>query len=219
MKKIGVLALFALFISATAATGVMATYSQNYEGEQKDFMQKKIINNKENEKTLIENPTMFQARLQTVISKIETKPLDFIGLLDLLEWLFENSDYKIITFLLSNLFNTNRLRNREIVLSMGWNYNFNPLKKNEIKMVKPLALWGYVDTPELTKMPSMTVLISGDPLKIETISGRQIGFMYRFRGFYGHIPKQFPQQSMTYMIGTAENAAALEIPGRSILNR
>ena len=98
------------------------------------------------------------------------------------------------------------------MISAGWNYDVNPLKKTEVKVVKPLSLWKYADTSEKMNIPSITVLISGDPMKVETLVGNQFGFMYRFRGIYGHIPQQFPKQSLTYMIGTAQNAAAIELP-------
>ena len=158
----------------------------------------------------------FQNKIQLLLLDLNTQQNDNDGLREILEklldWLINKSDNTLISVLLSKLLNLDRLKNKEIVISVGWNYDINPLKKTEVKIVKPLSLWKYADTSEQMSMPSVTVLISSDPMKVETVVGNQLGFMYRFRGIYGHIPQQFPEQSFTYMIGTAQNAAALELP-------
>ncbi|MBS3749808.1 MAG: hypothetical protein KGY67_08955, partial [Candidatus Thermoplasmatota archaeon] len=158
----------------------------------------------------------FQNKIQSLLLNLNTQQNDNDGLREILEklldWLINKSDNTLISVLLSKLLNLDRLKNKEIVISVGWNYDINPLKKTEVKIVKPLSIWKYADTSEKMSMPSVTVLISSDPMKVETVVGNQLGFMYRFRGIYGHIPQQFPEQSFTYMIGTAQNAAALELP-------
>ncbi|HMA83172.1 MAG TPA: hypothetical protein VKP59_02985 [Candidatus Thermoplasmatota archaeon] len=213
-KKTIVLGIFALFLGMTLAPTLSAAH--RHEAEKKEQMKYTTLVDYQNfqvdDKNDIES---FQNKIQSFLLNLNTRQNDD-GLKEILEklldWLINKSDNPLISVLLSKLLNLERLKNKEIVISAGWGYDINPLKKTEVKIVKPLSLWKYTDTSEKMSMPSVTVLISGDPMKVETVVGNQLGFMYRFRGIYGHIPQQFPEQSFTYMIGTTQNAAALELP-------
>ena len=214
-KKTIVLGIFALFLGMTLAPSLSASYQQETKNKEQtsyasilDYQDFKVDENRDTDS--------FQNKLQSFLLDLNNQQADKDGigeiLKKLLNWLVNKSDNPLISILLSRLLNLERLQNREIVISAGWNYDFNPLKKTEFEMIKPLSLWKYADTSEKMNIPSITVLISGDPMTVETVVGNQFGFMYRFRGIYGNIPQQFPEQSFTYMIGTAQNAAALELP-------
>ncbi|MBS3801216.1 MAG: hypothetical protein KGY65_00530 [Candidatus Thermoplasmatota archaeon] len=210
-----VLGIVALFLGMMLAPTLSAAH--RHETKEKEQMKYTTLVDHQNfqvdDKSDIES---FQNKIQSLLLNLNTQQNDNDGLREILEklldWLINKSDNTLISVLLSKLLNLDRLKNKEIVISVGWNYDINPLKKTEVKIVKPLSIWKYADTSEKMSMPSVTVLISSDPMKVETVVGNQLGFMYRFRGIYGHIPQQFPEQSFTYMIGTAQNAAALELP-------
>jgi hypothetical protein len=210
-KKTIVIGILALLFGMTLGPTISST-STSGENKQTTVTETNLFRNYQQDETILENYGLFQNNFQSFISEIRVQENNFMDLEDLLDWLRNRSEYPILTFLLSRMMNTEKLQNRDIVLSMGWTYDFNPLKKTEVKIVKPVSLWMYKEKSEKISVPSMTVLISADPVSIETIAGNQIGFMFGFRGIYGHIPQQFPKQSMTYMMGTAQNVAALELP-------
>lgn len=206
-KKTIVLGIFALFVGMTLAPSLSATEEQTVKQEK--------INPSLLDKRMTE-PETFQNEFQSFLLNIQENQNDYQGLKEILEkllnWLANKSDNPLVSILLSKLLNLEKLKDRDIVIGAGWNYDLNPLKKTDIQMIKPLSIWRYADTSEKMSIPSVTVLISGEPLAVETVVGNQLGFMYRFRGVYSHIPQQFPGQSFTFMMGTAQNAAALELP-------
>lgn len=210
-KKTIAIGILTLLFGMTLGPSISST-STTVENEKTTVAETNVFKNQKQDETILENYGLFQNNLQSFIFDIKDQETNLKDIKDLFEWLRNKSDYPILTFLLSRIMNVEKLQNRDIILSVGWNYDFNPLKKSEVEMIKPFSLWMYKDNSEKLNIPSMTVLISADPLSIETVEGNQVGFMFRFRGIYGHMPQQFPEKSMTYMIGTAQNAAALEIP-------
>lgn len=210
-KKTIAIGILTILFGMTLGPSI-SSLSTSVETDKTTVAETNLFKNYQQDETILENYGLFQNNLQSFISEMRDQENNFKNLKDLLDWLRNKSEYPILTFILSRMMNTEKLQNRDIALSMGWTYDFNPLKKTEVKIVKPVSLWMYKDKSEKLNIPSMTVLISADPVSIETVAGNQVGFMFGFRGIYGHIPQQFPKQSMTYMIGTAQNVAALEIP-------
>jgi hypothetical protein len=215
-KKTIVLGIFTLFLGMMLAPNLLAAEEHIIKQEEKTWSDPITNRQQPNVETMISEPETFQTEIQSFLSSIESNQNDYNGLKEILEkllnWLINKSDNPLVSILLSKLLNLEKLQDREIVISVGWNYDLNPLKKTDIQMIKPLSIWKYADTSEKMNIPSVTILISGEPLAVETVMGNQLGFMYRFRGIYGHIPQQFPDQSFSYTIGTAQNAAALELP-------
>ena len=209
-KKTVVIGILALLFGMTLAPNMTATTDQEVANAQNtdDNIIKSTEENNQEES--------FRTNLQSLISEINLRKDRFDGLKDLINWILNKSDYPLLASLFSRLMNTERLQGRDIIISAGWNYNMNPLKKTEFKVIKPIAVWKLRENSEMMKMPSTTILISSDPVKIETVMGNQLGFMFRFRGVYGYFPQQFPKQSFAYMIGTAKNAAAFELPSMNL---
>jgi hypothetical protein len=211
-KKTIVIGILTLLFGMTLGPSISAASQQNERNDTTLVAQSNLNNGKLLEKMIFENYGLFQRDIQSFISDLKDPENNFKDLDDILDWLRNKSEYPLLTLLFTKMLNLDRLENRDIILSFGWSYDFNPMKKTDVKFLKPLSIWMYKETAEKLNVPSMTVLISGDPVAIETISGNQLGFMFRFRGIYGHIPRQFPQESFTYLIGSAQKAAAIEMP-------
>lgn len=206
-KKTIAVGIFVLFVGMTLMPTISAINQKN------ETIGTQISANTDIfDEVTIENPEEFQSEMQLLLSDLTMEKNNFDNLRDLLNWLLNKSDFPVLSYLLSQLINTERLQDRELILSLGWDYDLNPLKKNQFKIMKPLKFWLFTESSNLINLPSTTIVISSNPFNIQRVMGNQIGFVYRFRGLYGHMPQQFPKQSFTYMIGTAKGAAAFELP-------
>lgn len=159
-----------------------------------------------------ENSALTSEEVSRFISRLSTEKQDVDTISDLIEWLLNKSEYPFLSFLISQILSMDRLQDRDIIISFGWHYTLNPFKESEIDFVRPLTIWRHTTDSTLFTIPSTTILISKDPFNIETVFGNQLGVMFRFRGIYGINPEQRPQQSLTYMIGTVQNAWVVELP-------
>jgi hypothetical protein len=213
MKKTLVIGIGILFLAVTMMPAFSAiqqnTSKKNQESE---YIQKPESQTDQLNQIIYRDTDTMQNELFRFTSMISTAGQDMDTIRDLINWLLNKSDYPLLSFLLSQLMNMERLQDRDIIVSAGWNYDINPLKRKEMDFLRPLTLWQYTDTSDMFQMPSTTILISSDPLKIETVFGTQLGYMFRFRGIYGHNPQKLPEKSFTYMIGTVQNAGVLELP-------
>lgn len=158
--------------------------------------------------TLISAITQFIYFLQTNPDKEE--------IIDVLSTGGFYNDHPILSKLLSYLFSTKLLGNRKLVASLGWGYCFNPFKEIKTGIIKPIAFWHYTGSSTDIPFPSTTAIIDLNPFEIKTLTGFQFGFMLRFHGFYIHIPRPLPQQSMTFFIGTARHAGGFALPDFSL---
>lgn len=212
-KKTIVLGTIALFLGMTLAPGISAIPPEENEKTNKLRQMDTLI--KEEKQTIepiqTESNNIF-SNLKTLISDLKTEQPDFDNIRELINWLINRTDAPVITYLLSELMDSQRLEGREIILSFGWNYDINPFKKNQFKILKPLTLWRYSEQSDMMNIPSTTIIISRNPVAIENVMGNQIGLMYRFRGVFGHVPDQLPQKSITYMVGSAKAVTAIELP-------
>jgi hypothetical protein len=118
--------------------------------------------------------------------------------------------------LISYILQGELLKNKDIVISQGFNYNINPFKTISTDFMKPIVFWRYMESSEMFMTPCSTTIINFDPLEFKTLIGAQMGLLLRFRGIYIHIPKQMPEQSFTFFIGFARYAGGFELPSLSI---
>lgn len=213
MKKTLVMGIGILFLAVTMMPAFSAFQQNTSEKTQEsEYIKKPVSQTDQLNQIIYRNTDTMQNELFRFTSLISTAKQDMDTIRDLINWLLNKSGYPLLSFLLSQLLDMERLQDRDIIISAGWNYDINPLKRKEMDFIRPLTIWRYTDASEMFQMPSTTILISSDPLKIETVFGTQLGYMFRFRGIYGHNPQKLPEKSLTYMIGTVQNAGLIELP-------
>lgn len=215
-KKIIVLGILTLFLTMSLAPSISAERKEK-EKTNNQLNSVKEVYREEKQVITASHTTLDEVTdLQILLADLTAEQRSFDNIKELINWFVNQSDSTLISYLISQLMDTQRLTEREIILSFGWNIDINPLKKDQFKIMKPLLLWKFMDGSDLMNIPSTTVLISKDPVTVERIVGNQIGFMYRFRGIYGHVTNQLPEKSFTYMIGSAKGVTAIELPNMNL---
>lgn len=214
LKKTMVIGISILFFVTTTIPALSAVQEHSNEKDQEISISElpSIKQNSRVNQTISKNTGLVPEDLSRFISRLSTEGQDLDTIRDLIEWLLNKSEYPFLSFLISQIFQMNRLQDRYVIISFGWNYNLNPFKQSELELIRPLTIWQYTTDSTMFTIPSTTILISGDPFNIETVFGNQLGMMFRFRGIFGRNPEQRPQQSLTYMIGTVQNAWVVELP-------
>lgn len=207
MKKTVVLGIVFLFLIMMLVPSLTANQQQKMIREEKTSFSQDHL-----EHLMHNAPQKIQNDLVSIIGALLREKNNFEDLQDIIDWLKNRADNPFISVILSRLLNLDRFKGKDLILSAGWNYDLNPFKKVNIKIMKPLTLWMYTDASNEAKFSSMSIVISMDPFNIEQVFGNQFGYMVRFRGFYGHMPQQYPKKSFTYMIGMAQNVLAVELP-------
>lgn len=218
MNKIIAIGIFALMLSLTAIPQLNAANNQqNLKKPIKPIYSKNEIDRQDQKiQPLTINHNIFQQDIENIMSNLNTKNFDFDNLEELLNWLLNKSNYPILSAFFSQMLKIDRFKGRDIIISYGWNYNLNPLKQPETEIVQLIDLWGYRESSKMMGISSTTILISSDPFNMDIVTGRQLGFIFRFRGISGCIPQQYPELSFTYRIGTVKHAAALDLPATTM---
>ncbi len=214
-KKGMILGIIALFMSVSMAPALTAVPKTT---EQKDTIAIEIASVASDGSQQIETLDLTEdeaANLQlslTSLLELIRSIKDKDSLLDFLQLFFNGNEYPILSKIITNLFNSQLLENRQIVVSEGWNYDLNPFKKTETDVMKPLTVWRYCESAEKLPIPSSTSIIRFNPMETQTYTGSQLGILVRFKGIYVHIPQKLPEQSFTFFIGFARHAGAFEFP-------
>ncbi|MFO8077485.1 MAG: hypothetical protein R6U21_02420, partial [Thermoplasmatota archaeon] len=214
-KKGMILGIIALFISVSMAPALTAVPKNT---EQKDTIAIELASIASDGSQQIETLDLTEdeaANLQlslTSLLELIRSIKDKSSLIDLLQLFFNGNEYPILSKIITNLFNSQLLENRQIVVSEGWNYDLNPFKKTEKDVMKPLTIWRYAESSDKLPIPSSTSIIRFNPMETETYTGSQLGLLVRFKGIYVHIPQKLPEQSFTFFIGFARHAGAFELP-------
>lgn len=214
-KKGMILAIIALFISVSTAPAFSAVPKSN---EKNDTIAIELGSVKNDGSQTIEKLQLsedevasLQIKLSTLIDLIRSRT-DKDSLFDLLQLFLNGNEYPILSKIINYLIDSQVLTNRQIIVSEGWCYDFNPFKKTQTDVMKPLTVWRYAEGSEKLPIPSTTTIIKFNPMETEHVGGGQIGLMVRFKGIYVHIPQKLPDQSFTFFIGFARHAGAFDLP-------
>ena len=162
-----------------------------------------------------EEIAQLQNNIATLTDLIQSQP-DKTSLLNLLMRYLDNNDYPFLSRLITYLLSQEFFKNKDIIISQGWNYNFNPFKKTSIDFMKTIAVWRYMESSSIMALPSTTAIINFDPMEIKTLTGSQMGLLLRFKGVSIHIPQDFPQESFSFFIGFTRYAGGIELPSLPI---
>ena len=111
----------------------------------------------------------------------------------------------LIGFLLSRLRN---LKNRGFVISLGHSLKLNPFKKSSFKIRQRAKFWYY---SKGSILKDRTIILKPFALKLQILTGRQLGRMTSFWGIYIFIAKRFPQKCTTFFMGTARTINGREL--------
>ena len=141
-----------------------------------------------------------EAKISQVIDEIPTV-IDWESLLELIKKIFGQDNP-----LLGNIFEMfSKLKlfgRRGFVISSGHGYDLSPLKRMSFKIRKTLGFW-YYDSNQM--IDSKTIIVKPLALKMETLSGGQIGYMTGFTGVYFKISRGFLKESYTFFMGAARH--------------
>ena len=94
-------------------------------------------------------------------------------------------------------------RRNAFVMSWGFTHKLLSYKSLGIQMVRPITGWYYSGQSNVL-LDSRTIILDPYPLSIKVITGRQIGFMTDFIGFYIHRSGTTAEHTMTYFFGYAK---------------
>ena len=165
--------------------------------------------------------------LQEILTKIVDEFKIFDGsIIDvILRWLEDKLPYlyeivmiivKAIRELKNNILDGLGNLAKYTVISIGSGYKFNPFKKSSMTIrQRAFTRWHYSGTGTVKGKTHINYPMM---LKGRTISGRQIGYMKNFTGFYIYNAKNLPQQSFTFFIGRAELAMGFRLINYVILS-
>ena len=212
MKKGMIIAVAALFLSMAASPAI----SENEAQKQTYAVELTTID--ENGKLIKETFVLSEDEVQELKLRINNlldvlkNQVDMEGILNLLLKFLNADDYPILSRIISSIFNSDLIMKGNLVFSEGWGLTLNPLNDGDISFMKPLTFWKYQDESDMFQIPSMTTIIDLNPFALKTITGNQIGFMFRFKGIYLQITQPFPEQSFTFFLGVSRFAAAIELP-------
>ena len=217
MKKTMIIGVIALFISVSISPMVAATQTQSEETFAVEYA---MINSDGSisEETVLFNAeelSLFQGRLSTLFDLLRSTS-DKSTLFNLLFNFMNGDNYPVLSKIVQYLLGSDILKDRQLVISEGWGYDFNPFKKMSTDFVKPVTFWRYGQTSDIIPMPSTTAVLRLNPFEMKTYTGGQLGVMFRFRGIYVHIPQQMPMQSFTFFLGSAKNIFGVEIPSMTL---
>jgi hypothetical protein len=154
-----------------------------------------------------------QDGLTQLIDKLQSVSTDD-ELTKITESVFMGKRYQPILSLILDLLGQIRIiKNRDFVISQGWNYNFNSNKEQKTSLYKFLNIWYYLPYSSMN-FSSRTFILKHSRINFETDSlvGMQIGMMSRFRGIHIYIPRVFPEKSYTFFIGTAKHVVGYDFP-------
>jgi hypothetical protein len=156
--------------------------------------------------------------MTSVIRKIQeindalNKATDRYSLIDILLGLLRgNNNNPLLSKIIQNILGNGINIDKKFIASAGWGLNLNPMKDMKTDFVKPLTFWHYAEMSDAMQVQSMTALFQFNPIKFKTAIGSQIGFMFRFKGIYVHMPEQYPNQSFTFFAGTAKQIVNIEL--------
>jgi len=207
---------FVIWIIAIFVTIYMAPVYANEEIKEEDFsveynlIDSEGIFNKEKVELSLSDIEGLKDRLSSLIDNLQsTKEENEI--IDVLESFLDFKEYPFLSRILEQLLNSGFSIDGSLVVSQGWGYDFNPLKKNKFDFIKPIYFWRYTDSVNPINMPSSTAVLSMDPFQVKTFIGNQMGFMLRFRGVHLHIARSYPMGSFTIFLGSARYVGGFEI--------
>ena len=130
---------------------------------------------------------------------------DFIDIIDNFLKDKRVAKYPFLVKLLKSICDDNNFGRRQTFIISYGSTNRLPFfaKEQKTKIIKPLTFWRYGE-PKLLLLPkSKTVIVERDSYDVKTISGRQIGFMIGFAGFYIERDSILSDKSYVFFIGRA----------------
>lgn len=110
--------------------------------------------------------------------------------------------------ILKSYINLRLSKSRAFVISSGHGFNFNPFKKNDLKLRKDINFWHY-SSGKLIE--DRTIIIQPLALKMKLLTGIQFGFMTRFTGIYIFVSRRLPEKSYTFFMGTARRINGIQV--------
>lgn len=162
--------------------------------------------------------TELQEGLIQVIDKIQSIST-YDELEKITESLFMGKRYQpILSLIIELLGQIKIIKNRDLVISQGWSYNFNSNKEQKTSVYKLISMWNYL--PYSTyNFTSKTIILKHSRIsfKAEYMAGMQMGMMNRFRGIHIYIPRVFPEKSYTFFIGTVKHVVAYDFPALNMI--
>jgi hypothetical protein len=212
MKKFGIIAVIALFLSLPLTPASIA------ESETAQPTYPVTITSIDDTGTTVSEIIHFTINeinfLTETFDQIQQHARDEMDLKEIVELLldvFNSTHYPILSRILSRLIDTDLFIKGNFVVSKGWSRTLNPFSDGEISVVKMISLFRYREDMGMFGIPSTTTIIDPNPFELESYSGNHVCFLFRFKGIYIHITKPFPQQSFRYILGMSRYAAVLDI--------
>ena len=212
MKKGLIMAVAALFVSMAMAPAISSTEIQEttYAVEFTSISENgQLI--KETMYLTDDEVQDLKIRLNWLMDLIKNQ-VDMEGLLELLLNMLNADEYPILSRIIQSIFNSELLMKGNLVVSEGWSLTLNPFNDGDISFMKPITFWGYQASSDMFQIPSMTTIVDLNPFELKTITGSQLGFMFRFKGIYLKITQPLPEQSFTFFLGVSRRAGAIELP-------
>jgi len=214
-KKSVIILIGALFISLSASPALMAE-QKTIETPRTFTIECGFINNdgtitKETMDLTEEDVADLEITIRDLLELLRGD-LQLEEIVNLLSGIFDGQRHPILYRLITYILSTEAIAENKLVVSQGWGIDLLPFQKTKTKFVKPLITWRYAENSDMFPIPSTTAVLNLNPYEVQTFSGGQLGFMLKFKGVYVHIPKNLPEQSYTFFLGSAKYVFGLELP-------
>jgi len=161
----------------------------------------------------VKDMTTMEKFLPALIEKMASAT-SLPSLIDIIQsFIAENGRHPVLIVLLQILIKTinfnfkisqlRPLRKNVFIMSWGFTNKFLSLGKNKINIARPLTGWYYSGRSNVV-LNSRTIIMDPYPFGIKMFTGRQLGLMSDFVGFYIHRSGSIADKAITFFFGFAK---------------
>jgi hypothetical protein len=102
------------------------------------------------------------------------------------------------------------LRKTAFIMSWGFTNKLLAWGKSKFNLARPFTLWFYSGRSNMV-LNSRTIIVDFMPFGIKMVTGRQIGMMTNFIGFYHFSKNTFGSKARTFFLGYAGTIRAFDL--------
>lgn len=218
MKTLLALGIILLFLGASFGQGTLSTTQVTPKEPTPLLIDCDVVDDDGSLSTIqLELTDEDQTSLQQLLSHLITA-LEGASTVEELEDIITTSSLNkrfspLLYFIIDTISKLRMVRNRVFIISQGWGYTLNPNKTKDVEFYKALCSWYYAPRSSWN-MTSKTLIIRHSRIELEpeTLNGRQLGIMNRFRGIHIVIPREFPEKTYHFFLGTAKHVGGIDFP-------
>ena len=138
----------------------------------------------------------------------------YLGLIDIIKnFISDHGRHPVLVLILNLIIKTINfnyklgkflpVRRNAFIMSWGFTHKLLSYRSLGIQMIRPITTW-YYSGPSEVLLNSRTIILDPYPLSVKVLTGRQIGYMTNFIGFYLRRSGATSGNAITYFFGYAK---------------